>query len=135
VPVDVVAAADVAVVGFGFDAVAAVVVAAAAAVVAAMPVVDDDCDYDYDYDDDSAAFLASRISAYKDRAPAEAARRRPSGVESRSADSGYWSRDRGVAAAVCFGNSGHNRDSSGSAAFASVARPSHTTGGDLCDRI
>lgn len=76
VDVAVVAAAD-ATVDFGFDV--------AVVAVAAMFAVDDG--YDCDYGDDFVAPSTSRISAYKDRVPAEAAPVRSLYAEARSANS------------------------------------------------
>lgn len=80
VDVAVVVAAD-ATVDFGFDVGAAV----AAVAVAAMFAVDDG--YGCDYDGDFVALSTSRISAYKDHAPAEAAPVRSLCAEARSANS------------------------------------------------
>lgn len=126
-PVDVAAAAAVAdaVVDFESDVVAvavAAVVAAAAAVAAATSAVDDYC---CDYDD-SVGLSTSRISVCRGRALVDTVPPRLSDDSARTADSDWWSRDRGVAAAACCGSFARSRGSSAFVVFASVARPSHT---------
>lgn len=103
---------------------AAVAPAIAAAVAAAMPVADDDCDCDCDCDYDSAAFSECPIVACKDHVPAGSEPARSSFAEVHSADFCSSSRGRAAAAAVCYGSSERNRDSSKFAASASDARPS-----------
>lgn len=103
----------------------------AAAVAAATSAVDDG--FDCDCGDDSVASSASHNAAYKDHTPAEAATSRLSCVAARSADSGWWSRDRGVAAIACCDSSVRNRDSSASVAFASASPPMHTTKDFYCN--